>query len=518
MPQDSNTDVLICGAGGAGLTLGIELARRGVNFRLVEKLDQPFPGSRGKGTQPRSQEVFEDLGILDRIVSVVGLSAPPVREYRADGSFTEVQRAGLEKPTPAEPYPAVIISPQFVTEPAMRERLAELGHRAEFGRELKGFEQGGEGVTAHIAGAGGEETVRARYLVGTDGGRSFVRAALDVGFPGESLGVRFFVADTFLEGLDGHVWHQFNAFGADQWLVVAPLRGTSIFQLQGSIPLEGDVDLSVEALQEMVASRTGRNDILVRSVRWASVYATSARLADRFQVGRVFLAGDAAHTHSPTGAQGLNTSVQDAYNLGWKLAAVVGGAPEALLATYEEERRPIAASVLGLSTKILREATTRRGREVHQLDLAYSGSSLALEKPERRDGLRAGANTAPALARRTLPFGAPRVSRRGSSTSSRARTGRCSGMKQTADRRSHRAPAFASTSSAPAGTSSTTAAICATPTASRPATGCWSGRTATWAPWSRGPKSQPLTPIWPGLEWWRNPAEKRFPAGDCRPI
>jgi 2-polyprenyl-6-methoxyphenol hydroxylase-like FAD-dependent oxidoreductase len=394
MPQISNTDVLICGGGAAGLTLGIELARRGVDFRLVEKLDGPFPGSRGKGTQPRTQEVFEDLGILDRIVSVVGFTPPPVRQYRADGSFTEGPPGGVvrEPPAPAEPYhPGAIVSPQFVTEPAMRERLAELGHRVEFGRELTGFEQDGEGVTARIAGAGGEETVRARYLVGTDGGRSFVRSALDVGFPGESLGVRSLVADTFLVGLDSDALHHFSGFGADQWLAIAPLRGTGIFQLQGPVPLEGDIDLSIEALQKMVVTRTGRNDILIRSVRWASAYAASARFADHFQVGRVFIAEDAAHSHSATGAQGLNTSVQDAYNFGWKLAAVLGGAPDALLATYEEERRPIAASVLHLSTKILREATLRRGREVHQMDLGYFDSSLALETPERRDGLRAGA-------------------------------------------------------------------------------------------------------------------------------
>jgi hypothetical protein len=123
------------------------------------------------------------------------------------------------------------------------------------------------------------------------------------------------------------------------------------------------------------------------------VYATSARLADHYQVGRVLLAGDAAHTHPPSGAQGLNTSVQDAYNLGWKLAAVLGGAPEALLATYEEERRPIAAEMLGLSKKLLkstRAGLMHRGREVHQLDLGYTGSSLALERPERTAGVLAG--------------------------------------------------------------------------------------------------------------------------------
>jgi hypothetical protein len=220
-----------------------------------------------------------------------------------------------------------------------------------------------------------------------------VRHALDVGFPGESLGVRYFCADTILEGFDSDVWHEFNDWRSEQWLAVARLRGTDLFQLQGPVPLEGDVDLSAEALEKMVATRTGRSDVHIRSVRWASPYALSARLADHFQVGRVFLAGDASHTHSPSGAQGLNTSVQDAYNLGWKLAAVVGGAPDVLLATFEEERRPIAADMLGLSTKLLREQTTHRGREVRQLDLGYWRSSLALEKPERGEGVgvRAGA-------------------------------------------------------------------------------------------------------------------------------
>ncbi len=119
----------------------------------------------------------------------------------------------------------------------------------------------------------------------------------------------------------------------------------------------------------------------------------NARLADRYRVGRVFLVGDAAHIHPPTGGQGLNTSIQDAYNLGWKLAAVLNGAPDALLDTYEEERRPIAASILGLATKLLdaaKRGDMRRGREVHQLDLGYPESSLALEKPARVLGVLAG--------------------------------------------------------------------------------------------------------------------------------
>lgn len=152
-------------------------------------------------------------------------------------------------------------------------------------------------------------------------------------------------------------------------------------------------DLSAAGLTALVKERTGRPDITIRSVSWASAFTMNARLADRYRHGRVFLAGDAAHTHPPTGGQGLNTSVQDAYNLGWKLAAVAGGAPDALLDSYEEERRPIAAAMLGLATTLLdalKRGEMRRGREVHQLDIGYPESSLALEKPERRGDLLAG--------------------------------------------------------------------------------------------------------------------------------
>jgi 2-polyprenyl-6-methoxyphenol hydroxylase-like FAD-dependent oxidoreductase len=389
MTPHSDTEVLICGAGAAGLTLAIELARRGVDFRLVEMLDAPFRGSRGKGVQPRSQEIFEDLGILDRVVANGGIY-PPLFEYRADGSTGLMQMPPAGEPTAAEPYHMRLMSPQFLTEAAMRERLADLGRRVEFGRELKGFDQDAEGVTARLAGANGEEIVRARYLVGSDGGRSFVRRTLELGFPGESLGVDFFCADVLLDGLDRSLLHQFSILGPSEFLVVAPLMGTDMFQLQGPVPLEGETDVSLEGLSQLVAKRSRRDDIALRSVSWASVYSMNARLVDHYQVGRVFLAGDAAHIHPPAGGQGLNTSVQDAYNLGWKLAAVLGGAPEALLATYEEERRPIAAKMLGLATNLLRGSIGNRGRATQQLDLGYRSSSLCLERPERSAGIAAG--------------------------------------------------------------------------------------------------------------------------------
>jgi 2-polyprenyl-6-methoxyphenol hydroxylase-like FAD-dependent oxidoreductase len=392
MTKQFAADVLICGAGAAGLTLAIDLARRGISFRLIEKKDSPFRGSRGKGIQPRTQEIFEDLGILDRIVAAGG-PYPPQREYRGDGNFIESEVAAHIDPTPAEPYHMALMIPQFLTEGVMRERLRELGQRVEFGCELIGLAQDQDGVTARLSGEAGEETIRVRYLVGADGGRSFVRHALDIGFPGKTLGVRAVVADVVLTGLDRTAWHRFNDGAMDRQIALCPLAGTELFQLQAPVPLEGEVDLSAEGLSTVIAERTGRDDISVQSVHWASAYQMNARLADHYRDGRAFLIGDAAHIHPPTGGQGLNTSVQDAYNLGWKLAAVIGGASAILLDSYERERRPVAASMLGLATELLEAAKRgdmRRGREVQQLDIGYPGSSLALEKPERVAGLLAG--------------------------------------------------------------------------------------------------------------------------------
>jgi 2-polyprenyl-6-methoxyphenol hydroxylase-like FAD-dependent oxidoreductase len=376
MSKVFTTDVLICGAGAAGLTLAIDLARRGVPFVLIEKADAPFHGSRGKGIQPRSQEVFEDMGVLDRMVAAGG-RYPPQRAHK-DGGFTDEPMFEELPPIPSEPYRTPLMLPQFLTEGILRERLLELGHAPRFGRELTGFAQDATGVTAKIGG----DTIRARYLVGADGGRSFVRHALGIDFPGKTLGIRAVVADLVLDGLSDDAWHRWND-GAPTQLSLCPLRGTALFQLQAPIALEGDVDLSARGLGAMIAERTGRADIHVHSVTWASAYNMNARLADRYHVGRVYLAGDAAHIHPPTGGQGLNTSVQDAYNLGWKLAAALNGAPDRVLESYEIERRPVAAEVLGLSTKLLeafnQRGEFRRGRDTHQLDLGYPDSPLSLK-------------------------------------------------------------------------------------------------------------------------------------------
>jgi len=392
MTSEPSHDVLICGAGAAGLVLAIDLARRGVRTHVVEKLTGPFQGSRGKGIQPRTLEVFEDLGVLDRLVALGG-SYPPQRVHGADGRAVDSPVTDLSPATPTEPYQRPLMVPQFVTEQVLRERLVELGGRVEFGCELAGFEQDGTAVTGRLRGRRGEESLRARYLVGADGGRSFVRKALAIDFPGKTLGVRAMVADVVLTGLSRDAWHRFNDGDMPRQVALCPLAGTELFQIQAPIPHDLDVDLTPGGLSALIVARTGRADLRVHEVRWSSVFEMHARLADRYRVGRVLIAGDAAHVHPPTGGQGLNTSVQDAYNLGWKLAAVVKGAADDLLDTYEAERRPVAAQMLGLATRLLDEAKDgrmRRGRDVQQLDIGYPGTPLALQRAVRSDGLVAG--------------------------------------------------------------------------------------------------------------------------------
>ena len=288
----------------------------------------------------------------------------------------------------------------------LRDRLAELGHAPRHNHELVAFEQDGYGVTARITTPEGERVVRARYLVGADGGSSFVRKSLRIGFEGTTLGVRAVVADVYADGISPEFWHRWGEDTPAQ-VAVCPLRGTEMFQLQAPVPFSVDVDLSAAGLTAFLRARTGHGDITVTSVSWASVFSMNARLADTYRRGRVFLAGDAAHVHPPTGGQGLNTSLQDAYNLGWKLAAVLGGAEESLLATYEEERRPVAEEVLGLSTRLLHTDRRRlvRTREVSQLDVGYPYSSLAVAGPDRDKGVLAGdrAPDAPVVGAGGLP-------------------------------------------------------------------------------------------------------------------
>jgi 2-polyprenyl-6-methoxyphenol hydroxylase-like FAD-dependent oxidoreductase len=396
MTPEQHPAVLIAGAGPTGLTLACELARRGVSFRLVEAASGPQPGSRGKGVQPRSLEVFEDLGIAGRVLAH-GRLAMPLHSTAPDGRVT---RGGTVPESlanrPDIPYPASLITPEWRVEEALRLRLAELGGAVEFGTALAGFTASEDGVTAELVADGVTGTVTPRWLIGCDGGHSTVRKQAGIPFPGETREeVRMILADLEVDGLDRDAWHAWQH--PEGVLSVCPLPSTGLFQYGAALAPGEDPGRDLARLQALLERRTGRTDIRLREPVWSSLWRANVRLADRYREGNVFLAGDAAHVHSPAGGQGMNTGIQDAHNLGWKLAAVASGdAAPALLDSYEAERRPVAAHVLALSNARLAQALedntmpTRRDASTIQLDVGYRGSVLARDDRDDTASLRAG--------------------------------------------------------------------------------------------------------------------------------
>ncbi|OKK24715.1 pentachlorophenol monooxygenase [Streptomyces sp. CB02488] len=366
------TGVLIVGAGPCGLALACDLARRGVPALLVEQAPALFPGSRGKGIQPRTREVLDDLGVGDAVREHGG-PAPVGMAWQSGERMGEHRMFRVAAPTDAEPYGEPWLMPQWRTQEILLARLRELGGDVVFDTALTGLAQDPDGVTAELS----TGPVRASYLVAADGGRSTVRRALGIAMTGETVDpAPMLVADVRIAGdaLDRLNWHLMNTDAG--FITLCPLPGTADFQLAAQFK-EGEPDTSAEGVRALVAARTHLEVADVTEVRWSSDFRPRAALADRFREGRVFLAGDAAHVHSPAGGQGLNTSVQDAYNLGWKLGRVLNhGAPPALLDTYEQERRPVAAEVLGLSTRIHR-GEQERGAAAQQLGIGYRGGPLS---------------------------------------------------------------------------------------------------------------------------------------------
>jgi 2-polyprenyl-6-methoxyphenol hydroxylase-like FAD-dependent oxidoreductase len=387
--------VLIVGAGPTGLALACELARRGVPFRLIEAASGPQRGSRGKGVQPRTLEVFGDLGIVERVMAN-GQLAMPIRSTSPDGTVT---LGGAEpeelRNRPDIPYTTSLITPEWRVEEALRLRLTELGGAVEFGTLLRSFEPSGEGVSALVVEGGVAKTIAASWLVGCDGGHSVVRKQSGIAFEGETRDeVRMIVADAEVEGLDRDAWHMWRH--AEGLVSLCPLPSTDTFQFGASIAPGQAPELSLANLQAILERRISRTDIRLHEPEWSSLWRANIRLANRYRAGRVFLAGDAAHIHSPAGGQGMNTGIQDAYNLGWKLASVAKGASPALLDSYEAERRPVAASVLALSNARLKQMMEEKGLPVRrdastlQLGVNYRDSALARDDREEACQLRAG--------------------------------------------------------------------------------------------------------------------------------
>lgn len=386
--------VLIAGAGPTGLTLACVLSRSGIPYRLIDAAPGLRPGSRGKGLQPRSIEVLQDLGMADRIIAN-GRFAMPIDVTREDGTVTH---GGAEpevlRNRPDIPYATSLIIPQWRVEEIMRDRLEHLGGEIEFDTELVSFTHSEEAVTVQVRKDGVRESITARWIVGCDGARSMVRKGTSIAFEGETNEeVRMILADLAVDGLDREVWNWW--FHEEGFVNLCPLPATDLFQLWVSLKPGQDSSTALPRLREALLTRSGRSDIHLNEPEWTTLWRLNVRLCDHYREGRVFLAGDAAHVHSPNGAQGMNTGIQDAYNLGWKLAAVANAAPEDLLETYETERRPVAAEVIALANSKLGQTlnktwTGTRGEDTIQLHFNYRGSVLARDDRDESATRRAG--------------------------------------------------------------------------------------------------------------------------------
>ncbi|KAJ7185771.1 FAD binding domain-containing protein [Mycena filopes] len=407
--------VLIVGAGPAGLVLAIILRQNGITVRIIDKEETHRIGSRGSGIQPRTLELYDIMGILPAI-RAVGEPIPGMAKYEP-GQLKPTSTVRLSEwvePTPDIPHANALNLNQDDHEAILRAHLETLSCAVELGSELRRFDHFADRVVAHIVVKTGpveeEEIATFDWLVGTDGAHSVVRKQLGFSFLGETrTEQQMAVGDIVVEeGVDPAFWHMWSV--PPKFIALRSSGRTNkkfMFAYSGGSEAADKLLTRDEFIEDFYAI-TGRRDVKFGAATWMSNYRPNLRMVDRMRDGRVFVAGDAAHCHSPAGGQGLNSSVQDAANLAWKLALVVKGlASPALLDTYAEERLRVIAQMLELTTALFTktfagftagvdaEAWTR-GREMSMLGVNYCGSSIVRE--EAAAGTLGAASSASAYA------------------------------------------------------------------------------------------------------------------------
>jgi pentachlorophenol monooxygenase len=334
------TEVLVVGAGPTGLSLAIALKRHGIDCVVVDKLDAPLPWSRALGLHARTLEIFQALGVLDA-VRARSVLQQKVTVRNEQGPLVELDLTGSEAAGAR-----VLSCPQSEVEACLEQRLRELGGRVVRATELLDFRQDTDGVRPRLRDGAGEHELDSRMLVGCDGAHSRVREQLGLRFDGVRQSDHFLLADLDIDwDLDPYSSHGFLlARGA---LIALPMpRGWRLVMNQRDTEVSADEEVTLEPFRVRLERAFGEAPELGEPW-WLSRFSIHRRLASHYRRNMAFIAGDACHVQSPLGAQGMNTGIADAFNLGWKMALYLQGHGDgSLLDTYERERRPVARSML----------------------------------------------------------------------------------------------------------------------------------------------------------------------------
>ena len=414
MSTTIKTDVIIVGAGPTGLSLACQLVRYGVDFVIVEKNPTVTAYSKALGVHARTLEIYEQLGVAPKAVEC-GTVAGKVRMLEGGEVIGEVDlsRIGLG----LSPYPYMLVLEQSRNEELLYEYLQNHGRKVLWQTKLESFAHDRAGVVANVAGSNGaSQVIEGKYLVGCDGASSPIRIGLGLSFEGSTFPRLFYVADVEIDWKFAHdALH--GCLTRHSVLAFFPMAGEKRWRIVGVFP-EGHEQDQGEILYEEIEARIKEEaqiDLDITKCYWFSMYKVHTRHVEKFSSGRCFLAGDSAHIHTPAGGQGMNTGIQDAYNLAWKLALVLKrSAPETLLDTYNEERLPNAKRLVETTDRMFNlaagtdwfvnlirttvfppmakyilsiESVRRRFFVmISQIGIRYRDSSLSMHKPDASEG------------------------------------------------------------------------------------------------------------------------------------
>ncbi|PCH36577.1 monooxygenase [Wolfiporia cocos MD-104 SS10] len=398
MSSKASVPVLIVGGGPTALATALTLAKNGISIRIIQKDGCFHIGQRGAGIQPRTLEYYNLLGVLPDIWER-GIPPMPISVYKP-GMIEPIKTfhmVKIEEDTPAIPHNNIRMLGQATQESIMREQLEKLGVHVELNTELRTFEQREDGVVARVVKKSGDEEIpemiQCDWLIGADGAKGVVRKQLGVTFLGETHSDHLIFGEIESKGLSPGSVHRWGNPGGTL-VVLRPTETERIFSFVVSGDFDHDKLMSDrDSLVQYIRDQTGRYDFELGNIVFISDWRPNIRMVDKFSVGRVFLAGDAAHVHSPTGGQGLNTSIQDGVNLGWKLALVIRNhASPSLLDTYTTERLPVVAHMLKVSTNLYQktrastvtgegaEEAWQRGGPLKQLGINYRWSPIVRDE------------------------------------------------------------------------------------------------------------------------------------------